>query len=242
MARLTEAASRDSNRRTQLPRPTPSHVKLPLDIRSLTLPQGCVLETPKTGYSSPAAIINPSIFTSPAKSLGMTDGARYSCTHGSYGGRFIRLQELLGHEYTAIHADNTPSVERVLFQESKNEIESVETEGNDIRYNSVLSSWAGSYTTDEVRFALDSLAEDGPDHLSITNMAEDLWKDDLPVMDPFAVPFVNLPDSYKEKGIHSGLESGHGVFAACVDSMTLMDSHCMHPSSAFTASSAEFPH
>lgn len=125
---------------------------------------------------------------------------RYTCPHVGCNQRFRHLSDMTDHERNAYHADRRPPMMRRLFGDSHG----VTTEREvDLRCNSVLSSPAGSnegsHNTEVASLTLESSVCSMEDSMGFSKVGtEDLWKNEIPVMDPLEDGYLAICGHGKE--------------------------------------------
>lgn len=208
----------------------------------LSLPsQNFLTETPRDADCSPTAVMDSSFFESSVTPGNVPHSRQYYCTFAGCGEKFNRMSHLLEHEILVSHQGSRPQVARVLFQDSHNQKECANENEIDLTCDSVLSDSQASYETDVVSFTLDSHVEDASGVFDGVSITEDLWKNDLTIMDPFMDLSINFGAGNKVMDVLSSAECSSGVSEMNTEEgVSLTEPQWMLPSTGSTTSTADF--
>lgn len=151
------------------------------------------------------------------------------------------MSHLLEHESLAGHQGNRPQVARVLFQDSHDQGQSVREKEINLTCDSVVSESQGSHDTEVVSFTLDSDTEDASSVFDAVPITEDLWENDLTVMDPFMDLSIGFGAGNKVMDMLSPEDCGSMVSVLNTpETFSLTETQWLLPSTASTNSTADF--
>ncbi|PXF41729.1 Zinc finger protein ZIC 3 [Gracilariopsis chorda] len=169
---------------------------VPLNASNANNPASTLVSDRQPPQSSPTAITQSSMLHQASTWLPHNpnlDNRRYNCTYPPCPATFNRLAALLDHENSAVHNNIKPAaatsapIARTLFS-AQQQAQSMPI---DLRANSVLSDSSDDTDVFSSFNLTNNSPRNNPIHpaaadLSIPDLTESLWKNDLHLDDPFA--------------------------------------------------------